>query len=165
MRQRMGLDNRSHTYRRIKVLLFITTIAYILLGVAAVWQAYAQESYVSYTPITRVPSGSDDKSVKAYYEYLAQTDFTGKKETYNMNPASLTWTYGSLGFTIILFYYFIYAWFARRVSGDLYPVEVYNGYISERGAPVDAFNIAAFAVLGAYMAYYMVITIIFGQIY
>ncbi len=161
----MGLDNRSRTYRRIKLFLTITTVAYILLGMAAIWQAYAQESYTAYSPVTRVPAGSDDKSVKAYYDYLAQTDFTGKKETYNINPSAVTWTYGSLGLTIIIFYYFIFAWYARQVSGDLYPVEVYNGYISERGGPVDAFNIAVYVVLGAYMAYYIVITIIFGQIY
>ena len=53
----------------------------------------------------------------------------------------------------------------RRHQGDLYPVEVYNAYITERGGPIDSFNWATYAILLTYMAYYTVINLIFGQYY
>ena len=45
---------------------------------------------------------------------------------------------------------------ATHAGRDLYPVEVYNAIITERGGPVDTFNWVLYAVLLSYMAYYTV---------
>jgi hypothetical protein len=66
---------------------------------------------------------------------------------------------------LISLYFFAFAWYARRRSGDLYPVEVFNGIITERNGPVDPFNYAVWAILGIYIVYYTVIQVLYGQLY
>ncbi|HEY3318556.1 MAG TPA: hypothetical protein VGK50_09055 [Coriobacteriia bacterium] len=166
------MSERSRRLRkRLNAVFGMTAVLYVLLGVALSIQAVAQQrlnpvvSEVG-NPTTRaVPSGSDDASVKAFYHYLDLRHFMKEKETYVGDPETAATYYGLVGVAVILFYYFTFAWYARLKSGDLYPVEVYNGYIAERGGPVDPFNWATYAILLAYMVYYTVVNIVYGQMY
>lgn len=166
------VNERSRRLRkRLNLLFAITAVLYVLLGVALSIQAFAQQrlnpvfSEVG-NPTTRpVPTGSDDASVKAFYHYLDLRHLAVERETYVGDPETAATYYGLIGVAIIIFYYFTFAWYARLKSGDLYPVEVYNGYIPERGGPVDRFNWATYTILVAYMVYYTVVNILFGQMY
>ena len=147
-------------------LIWLTAIIYALLGVAMAWQAHAQtKSVIDTGTVHEVPTGSDEKSVQAYYDYLNESQLLSEHETYLIDTPALGWTYGMLGALLIVSYFFIFSWYARQQSHDLYPVESYNGYITERGGPVDPFNYAFYIVLGSFMIYYAYIQILYGQLY
>jgi hypothetical protein len=103
--------------------------------------------------------------VKAYFDYLKLRHWATVKETYVGDPDTVATMYGLIAVALVLFYYLTFAWFARLKTGDLYPVEVYNGRIAERGGPVDPFNWATYTVLVAYMLFYTVVNVLFGQMY
>ena len=152
--------------RRLRLFVWFTVILYILLGFTMAWQAYAQTKSVidTGTELT-VPSGSDDKSVAAYYDYLNESAYLAEHETYVLDVPALGWTYGFLGAMLVVSYFYIGSWYARLGTHDLYPVESYNGYITERGGPVPRFNNVFYMVIGSFMAYYGFIQILYGQLY
>jgi hypothetical protein len=161
------LGGPTRTLRRIYL---VSVIFYLLLGIVMTIPAYATEN--SLNPIAPVPgstsivpTGSDDLSVQAYYDYLNQQHLMSLKEAYIYDWQGFLTTYLLIAVVLIAFYAFVYAWYARRRKADLYPVEVYNGYLTERGGPVDPFNYATWAILGIYMVYYVVIQLIYGQLY
>jgi hypothetical protein len=150
----------------------ITVIMYGLLGMLLVYQAYAQQTLSSVYPVRgkvlpmSVPTGSNDQTVKAYYDYLTLRHVGTLNETYHIDWYYFGTMYLVIGTGLIVFYFLTFAWYARsRRQGDLYPVEVYNAYITERGGPVDSFNWAVYAILLIYMLYYTVINLILGQYY
>ncbi|MCL5736023.1 MAG: hypothetical protein M1274_10635 [Actinobacteria bacterium] len=145
-------------------------VVYLILGALLAYPAYATENTLNpVVPVpawsTNVPTGSDDASVQAYYDYLSLEHFSTMKETYHFNWQNFTVTWAVIAAALISLYFFAFAWYARRRSGDLYPVEVYNGFITERNGPIDMFNYAVWAILGIYAIFYMVIQLIYGQIY
>ncbi len=150
----------------------ITVVLYGLLGVVLVYQAYAQQTLSSVYPVpgtvlsVPIPTGNDDKTVNAYYDYLALRHVGTLNETYHIDVYYIGTMYLVIGTGLIVFYFLTFAWYARtRRQGDLYPVEVYNAYITERGGPVDSFNWATYAILLIYMTYYTVINLVLGQYY
>lgn len=143
---------------------------YLLLGALLAVPAYATENTLNpLVPVpghtTNVPTGSDDASVKAYYDYLNLEHASSLKETYHFNWQNFFVTYAVIAAALISLYFFAFAWYSRRRSGDLYPVEVFNGLLTERAGPIDAFNYAVWGILGIYMVWYIVIQLIYGQIY
>lgn len=145
-------------------------VLYLILGALLAYPAYATENTLNpLVPVPgstmRVPTGSDDASVLAYYDYLNLQHANTLKETYDFRWQNFIVTYTIIAAALISLYFFAFAWYARRRSGDLYPVEVYNGFITERNGPVDAFNYAVWAIIGIYMVFYTVIQLIYGQIY
>ncbi len=145
-------------------------VLYLVLGaILAVPAAATENTFNPIVPVpvsvSGVPTGSDDASVQAYYDYLNLVHANSLKETYHFSWGNFFITYALIAAVLIALYFFAFAWYARRRAGDLYPVEVYNGFITERGGPVDAFNYAAWAILGIYMVWYLVIQLIYGQIY
>jgi len=164
----MGPQDERRLRRRIIRIYTVTSALYFLLGAGLVWQSYAQTRVsptVFYERPIRVPTGNDDNAVNAYYDYLMLRNLRSLGETWvHPNPLVLGWVYLWLAFLLGIFYFLMFAWYARRTRGDLYPVEVYN-VISERGGPVDPFNWALYAVLLSYMLYYSVQDILFGQFY
>ncbi len=145
-------------------------LLYLILGAILAVPAQATENTLNpFVPgpssSLSVPSGSDDASVLAYYDYLSLQHSNSLKETYNYNWQNFLMTYAVIAAALISLYFFAFAWYARRRVADLYPVEVFNGIITERGGPIDAFNYAVWTILGIYMVYYTVIQIIYGQIY
>jgi hypothetical protein len=143
---------------------------YLLLGALLAVPAYATENTLNpIAPVpahtTKVPTGSDDASVRAYYEYLNLEHASSLKETYHFNWQNFMVVYALLAAALVSLYFFAFAWYAKRRSGDLYPVEVYNGLLTERAGPIDAFNYAVWAILGIYMVWYLVLQLIYGQIY
>jgi hypothetical protein len=157
--------------RRISAVFAITAVLYALLGGLIVYQASAQQTLSSVFPTlnkphVRVPTGSDDKSVNAFFDYNALRHVATLDETYINNGYYWGTMYLIIGMILISVYFLAFAWFAKvRKGGDLYPVEVYNAYLAERGGPVDAFNWVVYAILLSYMVVYSVINIIGGQYY
>lgn len=148
----------------------VGAVIYLLLGILLAVPAYATENTLNpLVPVpshtSRVPTGSDDASVQAYYDYLNLEHANTLKETYHFNWQNFIVTYAMIAAALISLYFFAFAWYARRRSGDLYPVEVFNGLLTERAGPVDAFNYAVWGILGIYMIWYIVIQLIYGQIY
>jgi hypothetical protein len=143
---------------------------YLLLGALLAVPAYATENTLNpIAPVpahtTKVPTGSDDASVRAYYDYLNLEHASTLKETYHFNWQNFMVVYALIAAALVSLYFFAFAWYAKRRSGDLYPVEVYNGLLTERAGPIDAFNYAVWAILGIYMVWYLVLQLIYGQIY
>lgn len=152
--------------------LYIASVAaYVVLGFVFAGVAYAQlerigPSFTS-TPVTKVPTGSDDSTVQAYYNYLQLRHLQQQVGTYGVNSVDLVIIYGILGAVLLLFAALAWAWSSRQKRGTpgLYPVEVYNGYMTERSAPVDAFTWANYAIMLSFMVFYIWWDITFGQWY
>ncbi|MCL4474561.1 MAG: hypothetical protein M1455_11635 [Actinobacteria bacterium] len=145
-----------------------TAVLYVIIGLFLVYEYHARTKipyFTDYQDHGNVPTGSDDQSVKDYYSYLQTWQFGTIKENYLFSPGQFTAFYGSLGVFLIVFYFFTYVWFAKHRVADLYPVESYNGYVTERGGRTDNFNYAVFTVVGAFVLYYGATNLIFGQIY
>jgi hypothetical protein len=145
-------------------------VVYLLLGVLLAYPAYATENTNNpFVPVPHgnvdVPTGSDDASVLAYYDYLNRQHAATLQETYTFNWQNFLITYAIIAAALISLYFFAMVWYSRKRSGDLYPVEAYNGFITERNGPVDVLNYAVAAILGIYMLYYTVVDLIYGQIY
>ncbi len=157
--------------RRVSALMIISAVIYSLFGGVLIYQAHAQQtlSWVFPTPnkpFLKVPTGSDDASVKRFYDYNNLRHVATLEETYYVNGYYWGTMYLVIGLILLVSYFLTFAWFARlRSQGDLYPVEVYNGYLTERGGPIDTFNWVVYAVLLSYMAYYTIINIMGGQYY
>lgn len=166
----MNLGMSDNTARWVARLYILAAALYVLLGFVLIAHAYARGQEINpMIPVpsqyTDVPTGSDDAAVQAYYDYLNYRHLENLEQTYTWSPLTLTTAYGILGGILVIFYFLVLAWHARRSRGDLYPVEVFNGYLSERGGPVDAFNWAVYAILLGFMIYYTVVNVIFGQYY
>jgi hypothetical protein len=148
----------------------VTTLVaiYILIGFLFIGaQVYAQpfKSASETGNIRRVPTGHDSVTVQKYYDYLNESRLLTLNETYVIDASALSWSYGFLGVILIIFFFFIFAWYARLMKHDLYPVESYNGYITERGGPVDYFNYAFYAIIISFSIYYFVVQMLYGQLY
>lgn len=157
--------------RVITTFFVVSAVLYAALGGALVYQAYAQQtrSWVIPTPnkpIMTVPTGSDDAAAKAFFDYLTLRHVSSLEEQYIVDPYYVGTMYLLIGGILLVSYFLAFTWYARRRNdGDLYPVEVYNAYITERSGPIDTFNWVVWAVLLSYMAYYTVINLMFGQYY
>jgi hypothetical protein len=144
--------------------------AYAALAILFTAIAYAQPSRSTAIPVPsqgflHPPKGSSDAVVEQYYDYLRLQNYGDLGQTWKWS-----WTHilDALGFGaafLVVLYFFIFAWFARRRRGDLYPVEVYNGYITERNGSVDAFNWAVYALIAIYAVTYIAMSLRFGQLY
>lgn len=164
-------ENAARLRRRLRLVFGTTATLYVLLGVVMTFSAVAQQRTNPVIPVPNkpaalsVPSGSDDKSVNEYFRYMQLRMLQQEHETFYFDTETFLTYYGLLGVMIIVFYFFTFAWYARRKTGDLYPVEAYNGYIVERNGPVDPFNWAVYAILVSYMIYYSIVQILYGQLY
>lgn len=161
----------SHQKRYLSTAYAVLAALYFLMGLVLIIaeQLRPRIPYFTAWPnssqMTSVPSGSSDVDVQNYYNYLHNWNLSGLKETYSFSPALLTWIYLGIGMLLVIFIFLTNAWYARHLRGDLYPIEVYNGYITERGGKVDYFNWAVYAILGSFMLYYAATNLIYGQIY
>jgi hypothetical protein len=164
-------ERYNHQKRYLSTAYTVMAVLYFLMGAALIIEERVRTRIPYFTDwpnsnqMTSVPSGSSDSQVQAYYNYLHNWNLAGLKETYLFSPAMLTWIYMGIGMLLIIFIYMTNAWYARHRQGDLYPVEVYNGYITERGGKVDYFNWAVYIILGSFMLYYATTNLIYGQIY
>lgn len=170
-------DTRAGGPPRWARILFVTLlIVYLLGGLVVVQQALAaqeevQPSQSSIFPVpgngtlSRPPSGSDDRTVKSYFRYLDLQTYGTLPETYHVSVVTMLEFYGVAGITIASLYFFTFAWYGRLKTRDLYPVEVYNGYIAERGNPVDPFNWFVWAVMLIYAVVYVAVSLTYGQLY
>jgi hypothetical protein len=156
------------------VVLFVATIAmYAALGGVIVYSAWAQQTQSFAVPApTRqpvqgpVPTGSNDAAVKGFFNYNNLRHVSTLQETYIVDPYFWGTMYLVIGVVLIVFYTLTISWYTRqRRKPDLYPVEVYNAIITERGGPVDALNYSIYAILLIYMVYYTVTNLMFGQYY
>jgi hypothetical protein len=167
----MTMDRRKKAARAIVTFFAATAVLYALLGGLLLYSAYAQQTRSTVfptpnKPIFRVPTGSDDAAVKAFYDYNELRHVSSLEETYFIDPYYWETMYLVIGGILISLYFLAFSWYSRRRgAGDLYPVEVYNAYITERGGPIDAFNWASWSIILAYMVYYASMTLSFGQYY
>jgi hypothetical protein len=159
------------TYRYVAMLMVATAAMYAALGGFVVYRAYAQQTYSWVVPTLNkpylpVPTGADDKAVNAFFAYNQLRHIASLQETYFLDPYYLGTMYLVIGVVLIIFYALSITWFSRRrTQGDLYPVEVYNGYITERAGPIDVLNYLVYAILLCYMVTYTIINLIGGQYY
>jgi len=160
-------------WRRAQIIYLCLMLAYAVMGLLIVSIAYAQNNESSASPIFPVPaettvhppSGSSDAVVDRYYRYLDIQNYAHLTETYHLDVRGLLEFYGVAAMVIFILYFFVFIWYVRRKVDDLYPAEVYNGYISERGGPIDAFNWWSWAVMTVYAIAYIAVTMVYGQLY
>jgi len=157
--------------RTAKRFFVIAAIGYVCLGVFFVAQTYALGTYprigpqFTTTPVTKVPTGDSDATVRAYYNYLQLRHLQQQTETYAVNPVTLVIVYGILGAVLVIFSALAFMWYARDRRVGLYPVEVYNGYLAEGAGGVDLFTWSNYAVMLAFIAFYIWWNLTFGQWY
>jgi hypothetical protein len=157
--------------RLLRRLYIVVTLVYLLIGLVVVGPALATQQHTinPVAPIpsysSNVPTGNDDATVERYYDYLNLQSFATMREQYLFDWQNFTIVYVEIAAFIVVFYVFVLTWYARRRALDLYPVEVFNGVISERSGPVDPFSWGMFGIAGVYCLYYMVIHLIYGQLY
>lgn len=111
-----------------------------------------------------VPSGNTPEAVQAYYEYLL---------AHYINPVTqnVTTNYFLIGVTLgwvavltgIVFIYFRRA--RSEKPSELYPVETYNGYISESNAGTGLFLYVFFALVVLWLLWVTVSNLTQGQLY
>lgn len=165
------IEMYDHQKRYLGLTYTILAVLYFLIGATLILVEWLRPripyflQWPNANEMTSVPTGSSDAEVQAYYNYLHNWSLMDLGEKYFWSPAMLSWAYLGVGMLIIIFIFLTNAWHARQIKGDLYPVEVYNGYISERGGKVDYFNWAVYAIIGSFMLYYAATNLIYGQIY
>ncbi len=111
-----------------------------------------------------VPSGNTPEAVEAYYQYLLQHYITPIAQNTAFNWVIVATTLGWVAIlAALLFIYF------RRVRNEkpsrLYPVETYNGYISESNAGTGAFLFIFFGLIVLWLLYITVSNLTQGQLY
>ena len=111
-----------------------------------------------------VPSGNTPEAVQAYYEYLLAHYISPVAQNITTNWLLIGVTLGWVAIVVALaFIYF------RRVRsekpGKLYPVETYNGYISESNAGTGLFLYIFFALVILWLLYTTISNLTQGQIY
>lgn len=154
----------------IRKLFVVIVVCYFALGGVFVAQTYAgayprMGPSFDTTPVVKVPTGSDDRTVEAYYDYLYLRTLQQQGQTFEVLTQPLLLTYAVIGAVILIFVGLVWAWFGKRThnSAGLYPVEVYNGYITERNGPVDTYTYANYAVMLAFCVFYIWWNLVFGQ--
>lgn len=160
---------RIAAWRWARRLYVMSVCAYGLLAAVFTAIAYSQPRSTT-VPLPsqsflRPPSGSGDAVVQRYFEYLHLQNLGNIGQTFGQNWIGLSDALAFGAAFLIALYFFVFAWFARRRAGDLYPVEVYNGYITERNGGVDPFNWAVYAVIVIYAVFYIAMSLRYGQIY
>lgn len=164
-------DKIATLVKRIRLVYLVTVALYVLLGFVLISAAYAQQASQSeLLPVPsnttlKVPTGNADVTVQSYFHYLQLQELGGLTERYVISPVGLIEMYGVGGAFLVVLYFLMFAWYARLRRDDLYPVEVYNGYVTERGGKIDAFNFAVWAIMLAYAVAYISLSLIYGQIY
>jgi hypothetical protein len=167
----MTLEKRLRAKRVVKAAVIATTILYVISGGLLIGAAYAQQTRSSIfpapnKPIMKVPTGSGDAAVKAFFDYDNLRHVSSLEETYIVNPSDTPTMFLVAGVALIMFYVLAFSWSSDvHAKSDLYPVEVYNGYMAERGGPIGVFVWAGWAVALTYMTYYTVINLMYGQYY
>lgn len=147
------------------------TLGYLLIGLIIVGPALAtqQQTINPLAPIpsqsSAVPTGNDDATVQQYYDYLELQNLATMREQYLFDWQNFSITYLETAAFILVFYVFVLAWYSKLRKLDLYPVEVFNGVITERSGPVDPLSWGTFSIVGVYCIYYIVIHLIYGQLY
>ncbi len=146
---------------------------YVLFGtliIASAWaDAVSMTNVIFPTPPIahlRPPSGANDSVVEQYYDYQQKQAYSNFPEKYHFEINTVLVIYGILAINIAGLYVFVYAWYTARLrKNDLYPIEVYNGYITERGSPFDYFNYYVWTVMGVYCVVYIVLSLVYAQLY
>ncbi len=147
------------------------TLGYLLIGLIFVGPALATQQHTinPVAPIpnfsSRVPTGNDDATVEQYYDYLDLQNLATMREQYLFDWQNFTIVYLEIAAFVLVFYVVVLAWYAKLRKLDLYPVEVFNGVITERSGPVDPMSWGTFGILAVYIVYYLVIHLIYGQLY
>ena len=111
-----------------------------------------------------VPSGDTPEAVQAYYQYLLAQYISPVSQNIATNWLLVGVTLGWVAIVVgLVFIYF------RRVRsekpGKLYPVETYNGYISESNAGTGLFLYIFFALVVLWLLYVTISNLTHGQLY
>lgn len=111
-----------------------------------------------------VPTGNTPEIVQQYYEYLLAHYISPVAQNTGTNWIIIGVTLGWVGIvTGAIFIYF------RRVRSEkpskLYPVETYNGYISESNAGTGIFLYIFFALVVLWLLYITISNLTQGQLY
>lgn len=125
-----------------------------------------------------VPSGSSQGQEDRYFNYLWKLDFiNGPHQQVNVQWASIITVALWIGVLVLLAYLLTNGSYheqnkrglATDPNGpeiqDLYPVEAYNGIITERNGAVDKFNYFLYAIVIAFAVGLMLSQILNGQVY
>lgn len=111
-----------------------------------------------------VPTGNTPEIIEQYYQYLLSHYIN--PVTQNITPNVML--EGAVFFWIIIVAGLIFVYFRRgrnEKPSRLYPVETYNGYISESNADVGGFLWVFFALVVIWLLWITYSNITRGQLY
>lgn len=115
--------------------------------------------------LSDIPTGSDSDTVEKYFDHLYGYYIKQFKFTFRIIPISLFWV---LFYLAVLsgFLFFGAMWQRKtRARSEPYPVETYDGYISEGNGPVGRFLWLFFAGIFLWCVGITVMSLTEGQIY
>jgi hypothetical protein len=112
-----------------------------------------------------VPTGNTSQVVEQYYDYLYSHYLAQITQTYSIHWDVLAWILFWVVLLAGLFYaytrYQRYTHFAR----EPYPLESYNGYVSETNGPVGTFLAIFMTVIVVWLLLTTIYNRTYGQIY
>ena len=112
-----------------------------------------------------VPTGRDGPTVRAYFDYLYNVYLNRITQQFTIQWATFYWTVFWIALMIGSF--FAATWWHKRVRAERepYPVETYDGYISEANGPVGPFLKLFFIGMFLWAVGLTILHLIYGQIY
>lgn len=112
-----------------------------------------------------VPTGDDSSTISDYYDHLYDHYVSQITQTFDINPITLLW-WAFYVFVLVTGVYAATRWQRNtRARREPYPVETYNGYISETNGPVGVFLSLFIVGIVAFLIVITVFHLIQGQIY
>lgn len=112
-----------------------------------------------------VPSGNTSEVVNQYYDYMYGHYLAQATQTYYIHWDVLAW----IGFWVFMlagiFYIYTRYQHSTHFAREPYPLESYNGYISEANGPVGVFLTFFFLIIGGWLLVTTVLNLLRGQIY
>ena len=114
---------------------------------------------------TQVPTGDTGDIVRQYFNYLYTYWLNRISQNYYIHWDTLAWV--GLWIVVLAGGFYIYTRWQRytHMSKEPYPVESYNGYISETNGPVGPFLTLFFIGMFVWLVVMTVLNLLNGQIY
>lgn len=112
-----------------------------------------------------VPTGNDSQTVQEYYDHLYEIYLSRLGETWTLQWNLFGWT--ALYIIILTAIFYVYTRWQRgtKSPNEPYPVESYDGHISEMNGPIGPFLWLFFIGMFGWVMLLMVLHITGGQVY
>jgi hypothetical protein len=110
------------------------------------------------------PTGNNTQTVQQYYDYLYNIYLNSLHQRYQIMWSGVLWVLFWLAVLAGLFFVWV-KWGRGEKPADVYPVETYNGYISEANGDSGRFLIVFYIILITWLIVQTALDLTRGQLY